>query len=84
MPSSAQHIVGTTAIKLDSTNGAPHEVHIHCASGSIYIDGSGVTSSTGYRMDNGDKLTLLLLTNEELWAVTSSGTSTVYVLISVL
>lgn len=84
MPSSQQVTVTTTPVLLDSTNGTPHQVHLHCASGAVYIDGAGVTSSTGYRMDNGDKLTLTMTTNEKLYAVTSSGTSTVYVLVTIL
>lgn len=83
MPSSAQVSVNSTPIKIDSTNGAPHEVHLHCAAGAVYIDGPNVSTSTGYKLDNGDSITLTLTTNEELWAVAAIS-STLYVLISVL
>jgi hypothetical protein len=84
MPSSAQVTVTTTATRIAKSNGSPIEVHLHCASGNVYLDGSGVTSSTGYRMDNGQVITVTLADNDELWAVTSTGTSTLYVLTTVL
>jgi hypothetical protein len=84
MPSSAQLSIGTTASRIAASNGSPIEVHLHCSSGNVYLDGSGVTSSTGYRMDNGQVLTVTLADHEELWGVTSTGTSTLYVLVSVL
>ena len=84
MPSSAQVSVTTTATRIAKSNGSPLEVKLHCASGSLYLDGSTVTSSTGYKMDNGQLLTITLADNDELWAVTSSGTATLYVLITVL
>jgi hypothetical protein len=84
MPSSAQVTVTTTATKIASSNGSPIEIHLHCASGNVYLDGSGVTSSTGYRMDNGQVITVTLADHDELWAVTSTGTSTLYVLTTVL
>jgi len=84
MPSSAQVSVTTTATRIAKSNGAPIEVKLHCASGAVYLDGSTVTSSTGYRMDNGQLLTVTLADNDELWAVSSSGTSTLYTLTTVL
>ena len=68
---------------LAKTNGAPQEVHIHCAAGSAYLDGSGVTTSTGYKIDNGQLITITLTTNEELWAVAQTS-ATLYVLTTIL
>jgi hypothetical protein len=84
MPSSAQVSVTTTPVLIASTNGAPKEIHLHCASGNVYLDSAGVTSSNGYRMDSGQVLMITLTTNEELWAVASTGTSTLYVLTTIL
>lgn len=84
MPSSAQVSVTTTPVLLAKTNGSPMEIHLHCASGAVYLDSAGVTSSNGYRMDNGQVITITLTTNEELWAVASSGTSTLYTMTTIL
>jgi hypothetical protein len=84
MPNSAQVSVTTTPTRIAKSIGSPIEVKLHCASGAVYLDGSTVTSSTGYRMDNGQLLTVTLADNDELWAVSSSGTSTLYTLTTVL
>jgi hypothetical protein len=84
MPTSAQLTVGTTAQKVASSNGSPIELHLHCASGNVYLDGSNVTSSSGYRMDSGQTMVITLADHEELWAIASTGTSTLYMLYTVL
>jgi hypothetical protein len=84
MPASAQVSVTTTPVRIAKSNGSPLEIKLHCASGALYLDGSIVTSSTGYKMDNGQLITVTLADNDELWAVTSAGTATLYTLTSVL
>jgi hypothetical protein len=84
MPASAQVSVTTSPVRIAKSNGSPLEIKLHCASGALYLDGSTVTSSTGYKMDNGQLITVTLADNDELWAVTSSGTATLYTLTSVL
>ena len=80
----SQYSVDGTAVKLAESNGMPLEVHIHCASGSIYLGNSAVTSATGYRMDNGDKDTFTVPDGSALYAISGAGTQTVYVLTAVL
>ena len=84
MPLSAQVTVTTTPVRIAKSNGSALEIKLHCASGSLYLDGSTVTSSTGYKMDNGQLITVTLADNDELWAVTSSATATLYTLTTVL
>ena len=79
----SQYSVDGTAVKLAESNGMPLEVHIHCASGSIYLGNSAVTTATGYRMDNGDKLTMQLSDNESLYAVTAGSTVTMMVMATI-
>lgn len=78
---SAQFTLNTsTATVLVAGDYLAEEVHIHSGSGTIYIGGdSTVTSSTGYRMDNGDKQ---VFRNHEgpLYAIAGTGTPIVYVL----
>lgn len=83
MPSGAQYTVSSTPVLISKTNGAPQEVHLHCAQGAVYLDSAGVTTSTGYKLDNGQVITVTLTTNEELWAVASTS-STLYALVTIL
>jgi len=77
--SAAQYTITTTPTKIFIGDGAS-TIHIHTASGTLYLGGSDVTSSTGYIVDNGDKL--VFETHEsDIWAVTSTGTTTVSVLV---
>ncbi len=83
MPASAQVSVNSTPVLLAKTNGAPMEVHLHCAAGAVYLDSAGVTTSNGFKLDNGQTMVVTLTTNEELWAV-ANNTSTLYTLITIL
>lgn len=78
---STRQVTVTTepTILVDATNIA-EQVVLHSSSGQCFIGNSDVTTSTGYRMDNGDKLTI---DNHEtgIWAITASGTVTMMVLV---
>jgi hypothetical protein len=78
--SSSQTSVGTTATLLVASDAQAEQVNFHSSSGIIYIGASDVTSSTGYKMDNGDKV---VLQNHEtpIYGITSSGTATMSVLV---
>ena len=82
--SSAQFSIDGTAVKLAESNGVPIEVHVHSASGSIYLGDSTVTTSTGYRLDNGDKAVFTIADHTALYAISASGSQTVYVLKAIL
>lgn len=70
--SSAQYSVTSTPSKIYLGDGAT-TVHLHAAGGSVYLGDSDVTTTTGLKVDNGDKI--VFDTHESaLWAV--SGTST--------
>lgn len=76
--SSAQYTITTTPQIIALGDGAGTS-HIHSASGTVYLGGSDVTTSTGYRMDNGDKQ--VLDTHESsIYAVSGSGSQTLFVL----
>jgi hypothetical protein len=79
MPYTAQISVGTTPTLILAANRADQVVSLHSSSGITYIGASTVSTSTGYKMDNGDKLTVQLSDNESLYAITSSGTATMMV-----
>ena len=77
--STRQVTVTTTPTLLVDATAEAETVCLHSSTGQCYIGASDVTSSTGYRMDNGDKITLENKTNG-IWAVTAENTVTMYVL----
>lgn len=80
MPKTAQKTVTTTASIVASQLIGDQSVYLHSASGTLYIGGADLTTANGYRLDNGDKLSMLLGDHEDLYAITSSGTATLYVM----
>ena len=81
MPTSAQVSVETTPTLLVASTGFDQTVWLHNSGGGIvYFGDSGVTTSNGYKLDNGDKMQLLVGDHEGLYGVTASGTNTVGVL----
>jgi hypothetical protein len=78
--SSAQVTVTTAATLLVPADMQAEQVNFHSSSGTIYLGDANVTSSTGYRMDNGDKV---VLQNHEtaIYGITSTGSATMSVLI---
>ena len=83
MPKTAQVSVSTSATLLVTANRADQLVYLHSSSGIIYLGNSDVTTSTGYRMDNGDKLSMQLSDNEALYGIVSSGTATMMVMATI-
>ena len=77
---SAQYTAGTTAVKIADQTGSTRKLTIHVETSATYLGDRAVTSTTGYKMDANDKITLDLAGGAELWAVTASGSAPVYVL----
>jgi hypothetical protein len=77
---SAQYTVGTsTPVQIYLGDGAS-TVHLHTASGTLYLGDANVTTSTGYIVDSGDKL--VFETHESsIYAITNTGTTTVSVMV---
>lgn len=81
MPTSAQVTVTTTATLLVAANIMDQTVALHnLGGGAVYLGNANVTTSNGYKFDNGDKLQVPVGDNEGLYAITASGTHTVAVL----
>jgi len=79
---STRQVTVTTSptILVDNTAEA-EEVHLHAAGGqSVYIGDSDVTTTSGFRMDSGEKLTLQNK-NNPIYGVTNAGTTVVQVLV---
>ena len=81
MPTSAQVTVTTTAVIIAPAANSYQNIYLHnLGAGAIYIGGSNVTTSNGYKLDNGDKLSLIIGDVEALYGVAASGTHTLAVL----
>ena len=82
MPSTAQITVTTTATLLVTANRADQMVYLH-SKHVIYVGGPSVTSSTGYLMDNGDKLSMMLSDNESLYGIAATGSGIMQVMVTI-
>jgi hypothetical protein len=80
MPKTAQISVSTTRTLVVPELIGDQSVYLHSSSGTIYIGGPDVTAANGYRLDNGDKLTIMVGDHEALYAITSSGTANLFVM----
>jgi len=82
MPQTSQVTVTTTPTLLVTANRADQMVYLH-AKHTIYVGGPGVTTSTGYLMDNGDKLSMMLSDNESLYGVASNNSGVMQVMVTI-
>jgi len=82
--STAQVAVSTTAAKLTSTptdSRAGSSIAITApVAATLYIGGSGVTSTTGFAVAAGASVSLDLQSGEDVYGVLASGTGTAFVL----
>jgi co-chaperonin GroES (HSP10) len=76
--STAQYSITTTASQIVADSVAAEEVHLHTSGGILYVGNADVTTSNGLRLDSGDKITFNTH-NGPLYAVTNTGSTTVYV-----
>lgn len=80
MPSTSQKTVTTTAAIVVPAQIGDQSVYLHSSSGTIYIGGADLTTANGYRLDNGDKITIMVGDHEALYAITTSGTANLFVM----
>ena len=81
MPSSAQVTVNATATVLVAETAFDQTVYLHNSGGGIvYLGAANVSTANGYKLDNGDKITIGVGDHEALYAITASGTNVVSVL----
>ena len=73
--------VGTTAVKLIDVDNVSRDIRLH-GKGSIYIGAGSVTTTSGFLLDNGDKLDIRMAEGEQLWGISASATSDIYVFVS--
>ena len=79
MATSSQKTITTTSQSIVSVDNVTQHVSLH-AKNAMYIGNEGVTSSNGYLMDDGDKLSVVLNEGEVLYGVTGTSTATLHIL----
>ena len=74
--------INTTAQKILSKSNSYRTVYFHVTgAGTVYLGGSDVTSTNGLLTEkNAVPLQLVIPAQEELWAVTASGTESLRIL----
>jgi hypothetical protein len=74
--------VTTTAQKIVSKSNSTRTIYLHVTgAGTVYLGDSGVTSSNGLLTEkNAAPQILVIPAQEELWAVTGSGTESLRIL----
>jgi len=77
---SEQITVTTTAQLVVPADNVSQQIHLHTESGNTFIGNAGVTSSTGFKLDNQDTISLDIREGESLYAVCASGTTTLFLL----
>jgi len=84
MSAAKQMTITTTPQLVGRVTEANLNIWVH-AGGTIYFGGDNTVSpTTGFRLDNNDKYSTILPEGNEVWAVTSNGTSTLYVFTTVI
>jgi hypothetical protein len=84
MSASKQMTITTTPQLVARVTESSQNIWVHTG-GTIYFGGDNtVTSSTGFRLDNNDKYSTIIPEGNEIWAVTNTGTSTLYVFTTVI
>jgi hypothetical protein len=79
MSASKQMTITTTPSLVGRVVEGSLNIWVH-AGGTIYFGGDNtVSSSTGFRLDNNDKYSTIIPEGNEVWAVTNSGSQTLYV-----
>ena len=81
MPSSAQVSINSTATVLVAATAFDQTAYIHNSGGGVvYLGAANVSTANGYKLDNGDKITIGVGDHEALYAIAANGTHTVSVL----
>ena len=83
MAYSRHFTVTTTRQLIVPVDGSAQEVMLHSSGGTVYVGGSDVTSDNGYKMDVGDKETFTVHPGDEIYAITSAGSTQIMMLVLV-
>ena len=79
MTVTSQQLTITTTPQIIWAGDSANDIFLHVSQGTCFIGNATVTSTTGYQMDNGDKITIPCH-ETPLYACTSTGTGTLSIL----
>jgi hypothetical protein len=82
MINSAQFTIASTPVKISSTSQTPRIINLHMTNGSVFIGATNtVSAATGFFYEKAAGIfTVQMDSDDELWAMTDSGTHTLTVL----
>lgn len=83
MAYSRHFTVTTTRQLIVPVDGSAQEILLHSSGGTVYVGGPDVTSDNGYKLDVGDKETFTVHPGDEIYAITSSGSTQIMLLVLV-
>jgi hypothetical protein len=72
--------VTTAATLLIAADNKDRICYLHSGTGSVYVGGSDVTSSTGIHLPNSTTMQITVPFNETIYGITSTSTQTMRVL----
>ena len=72
--------VNTTATLLIAADDTTRVCYLHSGTGSVYVGGSDVTTSTGIHLPNGTTMQLTVPFKETIYGIVTTGTQTMRVL----
>jgi hypothetical protein len=76
-----QITVTTNAQLIEGSDNVRRDILLHAKHAS-WIGGQGVTTTTGFLLDNGDHVRMTLFEGDVLYVITDSGSGTLYASIS--
>ena len=79
---SRSETLSTTAEILETGSSEGKVILLRDASADIFLGGSDVTSANGFRLATTDVLSITLLPGDTLYAIASTGTPTVDILVT--
>lgn len=72
--------VTTSATLVIAADNKERTCYLHSGTGSVYIGGSTVSTSTGVHLPNGTTIEIVVPANETLYAITPASTQTMITL----
>jgi len=80
MISEAKALNNSTPVKVIESVNFEQEVYLHNEHGSaVYLGGSNVTTGTGFELANNGSVTMKIPQDNELFAISSSGSGNLHV-----
>lgn len=79
MATARQVTVNSTPVLIATCDGTPRSISVHTVNTTYFGGDSSVSSSNGFRLDIDDKFTWTIIDGSSIYAVSGSGSHTVYV-----